>query len=74
LISITRVSLHGALMGMPEPELIDEILKTLQPRSARKLTQEDARESIENLKGFFLILKEWYDAEKNNNENTDDQC
>lgn len=60
-------------MGMPEPELIDEILKILQPRSNRKLTQEDARESIENLKGFFLTLQEWYDAENNKNEKTDDR-
>lgn len=63
----------GALMGISDPELIDRILKILQPRSKRKLTQEDARESIENLKGFFLILKEWYDAEKNKNEKTDDR-
>lgn len=59
-------------MGVPEPELTDRVLKILETRSSRKLTVEDAREVIENLKGFFQILMEWYDAEKSKEEGTNE--
>lgn len=41
------------------PDLLDETLRVFQPRTARVLTREDAREIHQNLTGFFRVLLEW---------------
>ena len=40
-------------------ELIDQTLAVWQPRSARRLTREDARQIVENIAGFFQVLARW---------------
>ena len=37
-----------------------------QQRTAGEVTDEDARQIIENVTGFFSILREWDMAEKEN--------
>lgn len=44
--------------------LIEETIAHWQPLSRRVLTREDAREMIENISGFFAILLEWDEAER----------
>ena len=43
--------------------LIDRTRKVWQPRTARDLTNEDARQITENITGFFNILAEWSRAD-----------
>ena len=38
---------------------IDRTHKVWQPRTGRDLTDEDARQMVENVTGFFSILAEW---------------
>lgn len=38
--------------------LIQQTLAVWQPRTSRKLTEEDARQILENLVGFFSLLNE----------------
>jgi hypothetical protein len=43
----------------PRGDLLDETRVFWQARSPRQLSREDAREIIENLKGYFSVLSEW---------------
>jgi hypothetical protein len=40
-------------------DLVDRTLRVFQPRSARRLTADDARQISSNLVGFFTVLREW---------------
>jgi len=44
--------------------LLDETIAIWQPRTSRPLTREDARQIIENMTGFFNVLREWDRAER----------
>jgi hypothetical protein len=44
-------------------KLIQETIELWQPLSEKTLNEEDAREIIENITGFFSLLHEW---EQNN--------
>lgn len=46
-------------MRMTKQELTDRTLAVWQSRTARRLSNEDAREITENLTGFFATLAEW---------------
>ena len=46
-------------MGDSQDNLIDDTLRVWQPRTARRLTREDARQIAENTVGFFRIIQEW---------------
>lgn len=39
--------------------LIDRTRTVWQPRIGRNLTDEDARQIVENVSGFFKILRDW---------------
>ena len=39
--------------------IIERTIETWQPRFNRDLSQEDARQIVENVTGFFSILAEW---------------
>ena len=43
--------------------LIDRTRKVWQPRIGRNLTDEDARQIVENVTGFFRILTDWLQVE-----------
>lgn len=45
-------------------DLIDQTLAIWQRRTARQLTREDGRQIIENMVGFFSVLREWDDADR----------
>jgi hypothetical protein len=46
-------------MKKSEDNLIDRTLEVWQPRNAHRLSDEDARAILENVKGFFTLLLEW---------------
>ena len=46
-------------MKKSEDNLIDRTLELWQPRNAHRLSHEDARTILENVKGFFTLLLEW---------------
>lgn len=48
----------------PSQKLIKQTLDLWQPRTERKLTEEDAREMIENVVGYFRLLQESSKARK----------
>ena len=50
-------------MRESQRQLIDHTLRVWQPKTARTLTLEDAREIIENVTGFVQILQEWQTAD-----------
>ena len=43
-------------MKKSEDNLIDRTLEVWQPRNADRLSDEDARAILENVKGFFTLL------------------
>jgi hypothetical protein len=45
-------------------QLIGRTKDSWQPRAARSLSDEDAREIAENVTGFFRVLLEWESREK----------
>lgn len=45
-------------------QLDDATRRVFAPRAKRPLTNEDVRQITANLTGFFGILREWADAEK----------
>ena len=51
-------------MNQAERQLIARTGETWQPRAARNLSEEDAREIAENVTGFFRLLLEWEAREK----------
>ncbi len=46
-------------MRMTRQKLTEDTIAVWQPRTPRRLSEEDAREITENLTGFFAILAEW---------------
>ena len=46
-------------MKKTEDNLIDRTIEVWQPRNANRLSDEDARAILENVKGFFTLLLEW---------------
>ena len=40
-------------------ELVEDARRHFQQRTDRQLTNEDARQMLENLTGFFMLLHEW---------------
>jgi hypothetical protein len=47
-----------------EGDFIDQTVAIWQKHTERQLTREDGREIIENMSGFFRILREWDRAER----------
>jgi hypothetical protein len=45
-------------------ELVEKARAVFQKRTSRKLTNEDARQMLENLTGFFRVLHEWDRAQR----------
>lgn len=46
------------------PELIRQTTSLFKNRTGRKISNEDARQAVENVSGFFRVLQEWAEAEK----------
>jgi hypothetical protein len=54
----------SAAASSANSSLLDETIATWQPRASRPLTREDARQIIENMTGFFNVLRDWDRAER----------
>ena len=46
-------------MKKSDDNLIERTLEVWQPRNDHRLSDEDARAILENVKGFFTLLLEW---------------
>jgi hypothetical protein len=45
-------------------KFLDEGLQFWRSRTSRKLSREDVRQTVENLCGFFAVLRDWDAAER----------
>jgi hypothetical protein len=43
---------------------LEATIEFWQPSAHRNLTREDAREIVENMTGFFSVLRQWREAER----------
>jgi hypothetical protein len=50
-------------MAHYSPELIIKTISLFESRTSRATSQEEARQSLENISGFFQVLQEWAEAE-----------
>lgn len=50
--------------GVVSPERIDQTLEFWRKRTARQLTNEDARQITVNMTRFFEILAEWDERDR----------
>lgn len=52
-------------MGMTKysPDLIEQTITVFQKRTGRVISEEDARQAVENISGFFRVLQNWAEAE-----------
>ena len=57
-------------MRMTRQELTEHTIAVWQPRTSRRLSQEDARQITENLTGFFSVLAEWSRQEGHDRSDT----
>lgn len=59
-------------MEKTKEDFIYETLKLWQSRTPRQLDREDARQISENIAGFFGLLLEWENAERQSSIPTTD--
>jgi hypothetical protein len=50
-------------MAQYSPELIKQTISIFENRTGRAISQEEARQAVENISGFFRVLKKWAEAE-----------
>lgn len=53
------------LMAQYSPELIEQTILVFKSRTGRVISQEEARQAVENISGFFRVLQEWAEAKTN---------
>ena len=58
-------------MARYSAELIEQTISVFESRTGRMISQEDVRQAVENISGFFLVLQEWAEAE--NQEEYEDE-
>jgi len=54
-------------MARYRPELIEQTISVFENRTGRLFSEEDARQMVENISGFFRVLQEWAEAEDKEN-------
>jgi hypothetical protein len=50
-------------MAQYSPELIEQTVSVFESRTGRVISEEDARQAVENISGFFQVLQELVEAE-----------
>jgi len=50
-------------MAQYSPKLIQQTISVFESRTGRAISQEDARQAVDNISGFFKALQEWAEAE-----------
>ena len=58
-------------MQHTQSKIVEQTLALWQPRSARNLCAEDARQMLDNSCGFFGLLAEWMLAEQRDHDETE---
>lgn len=56
---IEKPETRNAYCSTYSHELLEEVRATWQPHADRELSLEDAREIVDNLTDFFVLLDEW---------------
>jgi hypothetical protein len=54
----------GSSRTYPSEDLIQHTIRVWEPRLGRTLTEEDARQILENIVGFFRVLHDWNRKER----------
>lgn len=49
-------------MAQYSPELIEQTISVFEHQTDRVISEEDARQAVENICGFFQVLQEWDEA------------
>lgn len=52
-------------MAHYSPELLEQTITVFKRRTGRVISEENAREAVDNISGFFRVLQEWAEAEDN---------
>ncbi len=60
-------------MRATDQPFIDRTREVWAPRTARALSDEDARQITERVTGFFSVLLEWQAAERDRGNHTPDE-
>ena len=50
-------------MAQNSQELIEQTITVFESRTGRVISQEEARQAVENISGFFRVLQEWAESE-----------
>ena len=50
-------------MAQYSPELIAQTISVFENRTGGAISEEVARQAVENISGFFRVLQEWAEAE-----------
>ena len=50
-------------MAQPSPEIIEQTILAFKRRTGRAISEEDARQAVENVSGFFRMLQQWDEAD-----------
>jgi hypothetical protein len=50
-------------MAQYSPEIIEQTISVFKSRNGRVISEEDARQAVENISGFFRVLQEWVESE-----------
>ncbi len=58
---------------MKKKKLITQTRNFWQQRTDEEVTDEDARQIIENVTGFFWLLREWEIADRENAQSSPEQ-
>ena len=59
------------MMPRYTPKRIQDTISVLQPRSDQRFSEEDARQALDNILGFFQILRQWDQSEPSCPEKSD---
>lgn len=52
-------------MAQISPKLMEQTIKVFENLSCEMCSQEDARQAVENICGFFQVLQDWDSIEEN---------
>lgn len=50
-------------MAEYSPELIEQTISVFESQTGRVITEDEARQAVENVSGFFRVLQEWAEDE-----------
>jgi hypothetical protein len=50
-------------MAQHSPEFIEKTISVFESRTGRVISEEDAWQAVENISGFFRVLREWAEVE-----------